>query len=859
MPTTASTMTALQPGDRLDKYEVRDTIGSGGMATVYKGYDALLDRFVAIKQINTDLASESGDEGLLERFRKEARLQKRAALQSKHLVSFIDFIEEPRGLFIIQEFVDGVSLEQVLTTRPNPMDQRQALGIIGAVTLALQAIHAKSIVHRDLKPSNILLPHDGGLKVCDFGLAASIAEQDALPLGSVRYMAPELFRGEQVDGRADIYALGMVAYEMLLGRAAFNEAFKIVLRDQRNQALRWMKWHTNARVRATPLNQINPSISDTLSDLVSRMMEKDPQARIQSADELLETIRRHFTPGAAPDKRIVDDTREVARKTPAHATAAATARLPNRSRLPLVLVALLAVNVLTGLGLWAWYANEQAAKAQARRDQAQQLLEDAKAMYDRRDFSSAFLQYQQVFEVWPDDPGFRKVAQAGMLMSQGQLDLLAKRFEEAYIKFGQADELGVIRDRAAIADLRRQAAEDGAFEKEITKIEALRDEGRFSEAIFELNRQFARDPVGPKRQRLEQLEAQVRQSMNQFEIDRLAARIDELVAADRRDKAIENLREWVPKYPGSKLQTRLDQLQADADYDNLMAQAAAAESRGDSAQTVEILRRAIDRRSGDSEADAANQDRIRRLMVQVKMREALAALESGQEQEAARLFNDVRGYDPDNQQAAQYLKQIEFADEKREIVRAGDQAMASRQFDVAITHYSNALRFGPDPELADKLRNARLQDLLEKFQIEMSYRRIDAARQALAEAERYAPDDPEVQLRRTQLQQWTQVLGMIDEGDAAARDGRYAPAVDIFRSALARAREFQLPQAVLDEIQQRINRVEYESLLARARFELEAGRLASAKAYLQILQKQPDGNTEEVQSMLADIARREGP
>src|SRR5439155_314842 len=120
-----------------------------------------------------------------------------------------------------------------------PMDQKQVLGIVGATALALEAIHKEGVVHRDLKPSNILLPRAGGLKVVDFGIAGLVGAQEALSVGTVRYMAPELFAEGGLDGRADIYSLGIIAYEMLAGREKFNEAFRVVIRDQRNQAMRW--------------------------------------------------------------------------------------------------------------------------------------------------------------------------------------------------------------------------------------------------------------------------------------------------------------------------------------------------------------------------------------------------------------------------------------------------------------------------------------------------------------------------------------------------------------------------------------------------------------------------------------------
>ncbi len=282
----------LAPGDKLDKYEVIEQIGAGGTSVVWKGYDPLLDVFVAIKQPLLDPIDDS--DPLREKIRIEADIQKRISHGQKHLVAVRDFIEDARGLFIVMEHVEGPSLEQRMAQIGEPLDVNDALGIVGTTALALDALHRQNVVHRDLKPSNILLPASGGLKVCDFGLATLLSEQDAMSIGSVRYMAPELCRGDTADGRADIYSLGIIAYELLAGREKFNEAFKIVLRDQRNQALRWMKWHSNPRAQAPNLATLNPKVPQTLAELVARMLEKDATQRVESAPQLISAIRRHF-------------------------------------------------------------------------------------------------------------------------------------------------------------------------------------------------------------------------------------------------------------------------------------------------------------------------------------------------------------------------------------------------------------------------------------------------------------------------------------------------------------------------------------------------------------------------------------
>jgi tetratricopeptide (TPR) repeat protein len=853
--TNPSTTGSLQPGDKLDKYEVREVIGAGGMAVVHKGYDALLDRFVAIKQINTELAAENGDEGIVERFRREAKLQKRVAPQHKHLVSFIDFLENPRGLFIVQEFVDGVSLEQVLTTKPQAMDHRQALGIIGATTLALQAIHAKGIVHRDLKPSNILLPHDGGLKVCDFGLAATIAEQESLPLGSVRYMAPELFSGEKVDGRADIYALGMIAYEMLLGRAAFNEAFKIVLRDQRNQALRWMKWHTNMRVRATPLSQLNPDISDTLSDLVARMMDKDAQTRIQSADELLETIRRHFTPGASPDKRIVDDTREVARSAPAASKAEATAKLPTGSRLPYILVAVLVVNVLAGLGLWAWYAQDKASKREAVRNEVRQTLSEGQAAYRSGDFARAAAIYESVQQAWPADAEFGKASLTGALMSQAHLDIRAGRYLEGVAKLDKAEQEGEVRDRQRWADLKRQALEDYAFSNVIAEIQGHIDEGRFAQADWLLRNQERVEHPDHRRQKLQEINEQIRRNMNETEIALILDRVDQQLAANRSDKAVEILEEGAKKFPGSELERRLIRLRGEIEYRRLIAAGHAAAARGDLDVAIDTFTRAV-QIIGDSHADTTGlRDQIKQLRIELAMQRAREAYAANDIPTASFNIETVLALDPNHREAIQLKSQIATADEKADMVRAGDQAMAQRQFDLAITHYSNALKFGPDATIADKRMNAELQLNLEKARIAISQENLGEADEALRKAESIAGGDPIVENLRSQLSAWVEFKRMLVEADASRAAGRYGEAIDRYRRVQRFLREKGMPQAVLDSVQDRIDGANYQSLFAQAQFEVESKRWVAADGILKVLANMPNGNTPEVQALMVEVQR----
>jgi len=176
----------LQPGEELGKYVITEQIGAGGVSVVFRASDKLLNKDVAIKQVMPSSTDSESLETFRSHFRREARLQKQVAAHEPRLVKVIEFIENDRGIFLVMELVEGITLEAALSQNRTPMDPRKALGIIGASALALKALHEKQIIHRDLKPSNILIDQRGQLKLTDFGLAALIAEQDVLSVGSVR-------------------------------------------------------------------------------------------------------------------------------------------------------------------------------------------------------------------------------------------------------------------------------------------------------------------------------------------------------------------------------------------------------------------------------------------------------------------------------------------------------------------------------------------------------------------------------------------------------------------------------------------------------------------------------------------------
>src|SRR5215472_13061481 len=223
---------ALQPGDRLGKYQIQALLGAGGMGEVYRARDPRLGREVAIKILPERLAS---DPKTLARFEREAQVV--AALSHPNILAIHDFGEDNGIHFAVAELLDGEPLRQRLNRETLPW--RKALEIGIAVANGLVAAHAKGIIHRDLKPENLFLTSSGVVKILDFGLARIAADADPLGqptsaptagvateagtiLGTVGYMSPEQVSGETADARSDIFSFGAVLYEMLAGRRAFE-------------------------------------------------------------------------------------------------------------------------------------------------------------------------------------------------------------------------------------------------------------------------------------------------------------------------------------------------------------------------------------------------------------------------------------------------------------------------------------------------------------------------------------------------------------------------------------------------------------------------------------------------------------
>jgi eukaryotic-like serine/threonine-protein kinase len=259
----------------LGRYEIFEELGSGSMGTVFRGRDPMIDRFVAIKTIRMQGFAPGETEGFRERFIREA--QAAGKLSHPGIVTIYDVgsDDETRSPYLVMEFVAGQTLDQLLRESPESLPVEKSLGIVKQIAEALDYAHAQGIVHRDIKPANIILTPAGRAIIMDFGVARLRKSQLTMQgevIGTPSFMSPEQVRGERVDGRADLFSLGVVLYWMLTREKPFTGdlatlMYKIV--------------HENPAVPSA----VNPSLSPDFDAVVARAMAKTREARYQTGDE----------------------------------------------------------------------------------------------------------------------------------------------------------------------------------------------------------------------------------------------------------------------------------------------------------------------------------------------------------------------------------------------------------------------------------------------------------------------------------------------------------------------------------------------------------------------------------------------
>lgn len=259
-----------------DRYELKELIGQGGMADVYLAYDDILKREVAVKILRSSL---TGDPIYITRFHREARAA--AALCHRNIVEIYDVGEEDDLYYIVMEYVRGQTLKELINKR-GALHYVEAVDIMKQVVSATALAHSMGIVHRDLKPQNILVTDSGIVKIADFGIASiqslsQVTQTDTI-MGSLHYLAPEITRGEKATPQSDIYALGVVFYELLRGDVPFNGESPV------NIALKHM------RDEIPSVRAYNPAIPQSVENIIIKATAKNTNNRYQCADDMLDDL-----------------------------------------------------------------------------------------------------------------------------------------------------------------------------------------------------------------------------------------------------------------------------------------------------------------------------------------------------------------------------------------------------------------------------------------------------------------------------------------------------------------------------------------------------------------------------------------
>lgn len=271
-------------GEQIGPYLVRERIGQGGMAEVYRAYQPSVRREVALKII--PLESTTGQTALQERFKQEAEVV--AALEHPHILPVIDYGISDQVLYIAMRYVRGGTLRDLLEQQP--MGEELAVRLFGQIAQALGYAHRRAVIHRDLKPSNILLDDEKNAYLADFGLAKMLSDVSQLTLtgaivGTPAYMAPEQLRGDPVDHRADIYSLGVILYHMLVGRLPFEgpTAFSLI--------------YQHIEKAPPPPREFNPELLPEVEHVLLQALQKVPANRFDTAEQMAQALREALMPG----------------------------------------------------------------------------------------------------------------------------------------------------------------------------------------------------------------------------------------------------------------------------------------------------------------------------------------------------------------------------------------------------------------------------------------------------------------------------------------------------------------------------------------------------------------------------------
>lgn len=437
-------------GTNLGPYRVLEQLGVGGMATVYKAYHAAMDRYVAIKVLPQHLAH---DAGFRARFEREARTI--ARLEHRHILPVYDVAEDDGIPYLVMRFTDGGDLGDLIAG--GELSAARTAELVAQVAEALDYAHRQGVIHRDVKPANVLIGRDGDALLSDFGIAKIYSDTqqltgDGMMVGTPAYMAPEQLKGQLVDARTDIYALGVVLYQALTGECPFVAETPL--------AVAMMHVHNPLR----PPRQLNPAIPEALERIILRAMAKNADERFQDAGTMAQALR------AAGAERMAAPVSPAADSPPPPVTPPPAAPAPRRANARWIGIAIGLIALVAVAGIVFVLLRGSAGSA-ATPDDVRQVLEAAGRQLEAGDVPGAFSTLEPALAAHPRDPNLlamRAIAYASYSSpEQAQADIdqalgLAPNnalvlFARGYLRQrqGQADQ--------AIADFTRAIEADPTF------------------------------------------------------------------------------------------------------------------------------------------------------------------------------------------------------------------------------------------------------------------------------------------------------------------------------------------------------------------------------------------------------------
>jgi len=799
------------------------------------------------------------------------------------------------------EFVEGHTIESTLADTPEPIEVKAVLQIMWRIAAGLSGIHKAGIIHRDIKPGNIIIGDGLRLKITDFGVAARAGTPVSMRLGTTKYMAPELFAGEQpVDGRADLYSLGMIAYEMLLGRGKFSEIFQDVVRDPHSEALRWMKWHSSPEQIAPPLAEVNPQIPAALSAIVAQLMEKDPSRRLPNAETLGREIRANFSPRAqSPTGRTGKTSRlSVAAAAEAEARAPAgpgmlapsgaeslavtdpdegpaTAEIPKQPmplRKKLAIAGTVAlVLIVAGVVL---LAERMSAMAEVRRKAngaytaALKIYDEAGRAGTHADKQAGYTEALEAFRTVDKKYAHQAAASQARVMGwlcNAHLAVLArdweavgnhqKRARDAVSQLqrarGDLYEWTQQRERE-LDDFRTYWVRQEQYAKAIARAIAARDKGDLDRAKFILKDE-ARALALPGDQAEyvmalgQEIEARQRNRAFWSRIDAGDAEVKKsnwAGATSAYQEALKVLEAGraalsakIAKEWKDTAEGKIKGVATEEAFAKAMASARKAERAKQRLAAASSYEAAL--KLKPAEAKTLN-GKIRDLKHDHWLEQGRAKLAAKRMKEAKKFFAEARKFKPSAAVDAELAK-IDQYDNFRSIVAQGHRAFYQKNYAEALKIYQRAQKLGADPDLKVKITECRYQLERQKAEVHRAKKEWSQAIQTLRRAKSIKPADA---ARVDSLIQLVERERTYEAHMAAAKK---ALAAKNFTAAIAALKEAKAVMAK-PEVDTMIKDVRYAEAMTKGKQAFEADDFRSALAHFKLAKRQK--STPEVDTFI---------